>query len=194
MMVTIMPSGFRRRLSFALCAAVLLCVSAQVRAASDQFLLVRRSLETQFVRLQAISQDQLSFLDERAAATQLPIAECVALLNPNIAMQQRTRGLLILADGQRLPGEAMLRAQPQDGTLAWMHPWLGRIDVPVDLIESVLLNAAAVAPPPSDADIWLFGRVESPQSGMASSGAGAANALAINEAGGVQGSYGHIIK
>ncbi len=158
MMVTIMPSGFRRRLSFALCAAVLLfcCVSAQVRAASDQFLLVRRSLETQFVRLQAISQDQLAFLDERAAATQLPIAECVALLNPNIAMQQRTRGLLILADGQRLPGEAMLRAQPQDGTLAWMHPWLGRIDVPVDLIESVLLNAVAVAPPPSDADVIEF--------------------------------------
>ena len=48
--------------------------------------------------------------------------------------------------------------------------------------------------PPSDADIWLYGRVESPTSGMAASGTNAANALAISEAGGVQGSYGHIIK
>lgn len=46
--------------------------------------------------------------------------------------------------------------------------------------------------PPSDSDIWLFGRTESPTSGMTPSNA--ANALAINEAGGVQGSYGHIIK
>jgi len=46
--------------------------------------------------------------------------------------------------------------------------------------------------PPSDADIWLFGRIESPTSGQTSSSA--ANALAINEAGGVQGAYGHIIK
>jgi pilus assembly protein CpaC len=46
--------------------------------------------------------------------------------------------------------------------------------------------------PPSDSDIWLFGRIESPTSGMTPSNA--ANALAINEAGGVQGAYGHIIK
>jgi pilus assembly protein CpaC len=48
--------------------------------------------------------------------------------------------------------------------------------------------------PPSDADIWLFGRTESPTSGMGTGGTNAANALAISEAGGVQGSYGHIIK
>ncbi len=47
--------------------------------------------------------------------------------------------------------------------------------------------------PPSDADIWLFGRIEAENSGMKPNSA-AANALAINEAGGVQGSYGHIIK
>lgn len=46
--------------------------------------------------------------------------------------------------------------------------------------------------PPSDSDIWLFGRIESPTSGMTPSNA--ANAMAINEAGGVQGAYGHIIK
>ena len=46
--------------------------------------------------------------------------------------------------------------------------------------------------PPSDADIWLFGRIEAENSGMAPNSA--ANALAINEAGGVEGSYGHIIK
>jgi pilus assembly protein CpaC len=48
--------------------------------------------------------------------------------------------------------------------------------------------------PPSDADIWLFGRIEAPTSGLGTGGTNAANALAISEAGGVQGSYGHIIK
>ncbi|MGH6948451.1 MAG: type II and III secretion system protein family protein [Kiloniellales bacterium] len=47
--------------------------------------------------------------------------------------------------------------------------------------------------PPSDADIWLFGRTEAPASGHVSNAA-AVESLAINEAGGVQGSYGHIIK
>jgi pilus assembly protein CpaC len=55
-----------------------------------------------------------------------------------------------------------------------------------------LLTPADNFVPPSDADMWLFGRIESPMSGQTQSNA--ANALAINEAGGVQGTYGHIIK
>jgi pilus assembly protein CpaC len=47
--------------------------------------------------------------------------------------------------------------------------------------------------PPSDTDIWLFGRIEAPTSGQVSNTA-AANSLAIRQAGGVDGSYGHIIK
>ena len=43
--------------------------------------------------------------------------------------------------------------------------------------------------PPSEADIWLFGRVEAPGSGNPQ-----ANALTAKGAGGIEGHYGHIIK
>ncbi len=45
--------------------------------------------------------------------------------------------------------------------------------------------------PPSEADIWLFGRLEAPGSGTPHSGAAALNAKG---AGGIDGHYGHIIK
>ena len=43
--------------------------------------------------------------------------------------------------------------------------------------------------PPSEADIWLFGRVEAPGSGIPRDGG-----LAMKGAGGIEGHYGHIIK
>jgi pilus assembly protein CpaC len=43
--------------------------------------------------------------------------------------------------------------------------------------------------PPSEADIWLFGRVEAPGSGIPQDGG-----LAVKGAGGIEGHYGHIIK
>jgi pilus assembly protein CpaC len=43
--------------------------------------------------------------------------------------------------------------------------------------------------PPSEADIWLFGRVEAPGSGIPREGG-----LAAKGAGGIEGHYGHIIK
>ena len=43
--------------------------------------------------------------------------------------------------------------------------------------------------PPSEADIWLFGRVEAPGSGIPREGG-----LAAQGAGGIGGHYGHIIK
>ena len=46
--------------------------------------------------------------------------------------------------------------------------------------------------PPSDMDYMLFGRVESPDSGRSPSGG--AQKLNVQGAGGISGSYGHIIK
>lgn len=43
--------------------------------------------------------------------------------------------------------------------------------------------------PPSESDIWLFGRIESPDSGIPQAGA-----LSAAGAGGISGHYGHIIK
>ena len=62
----------------------------------------------------------------------------------------------MLADGQRLPGQA-LAAKPQPDTLAWDHPWLGRVDVPLKLIESVIFAPNAAPPPPGTSDVILLG-------------------------------------
>ncbi len=48
--------------------------------------------------------------------------------------------------------------------------------------------------PPSDIDLWLFGRVESPESGGFQPNVFGAEALGVQSAGGIVGSYGHIIK
>jgi hypothetical protein len=64
--------------------------------------------------------------------------------------------MLVLATGERLPGEAVVGAQAAADTLAWSHPWLGRIDVPFKLIESVLLRPGAVAPPAGKGDVVLL--------------------------------------
>lgn len=48
--------------------------------------------------------------------------------------------------------------------------------------------------PPSLVDLWLFGRTESPESGGYQPNYLGAEALTIQSAGGIEGSYGHIIK
>jgi hypothetical protein len=87
----------------------------------------------------------------------LDLQQCIALLNPDAESGSRpARGLLMLADGQRLPGEAVTAVEPPvPDTLAWNHPWIGRIDVPFKLIAAVLLTDDAVAPPQGSADVVL---------------------------------------
>jgi pilus assembly protein CpaC len=48
--------------------------------------------------------------------------------------------------------------------------------------------------PPSEIDLWLFGRVESPDSGGFQPNVFGAEALGVQSAGGIEGDYGHIIK
>jgi pilus assembly protein CpaC len=68
----------------------------------------------------------------------------------------------------------------------------------VIIVESYLVKPAPAGSlatpadnfiPPSEADIWLFGRVEAPGSGIPRDGG-----LAAKGAGGIEGHYGHIIK
>jgi len=48
--------------------------------------------------------------------------------------------------------------------------------------------------PPSEIDLWLFGRVESPDSSGFQPNVFGAEALGVQSAGGIEGDYGHIIK
>ena len=67
------------------------------------------------------------------------------------------------------------------------------IIVEVHLVQPAPIGSLATPAdnfiPPSEADIWLFGRVEAPGSGVPRDGG-----LAAKGAGGIEGHYGHIIK
>ena len=133
--------------------------SALVAAPQDQageFLLVRRSMQVETIRLAAISDQSVEFATPTGSWEKTSLSECIALINPGAKMRPRTTGLVILADGQRLPGELAQGANPPADTLAWTHPWLGRIDVPLDSIATALLNGHASAPPPAQLDVVLL--------------------------------------
>jgi len=113
-------------------------------------------MQVQQIKLVAISDQFLVHLPPDRTYENIKLEDCIALLNPQAKSQARSKGLLLLADGQRFPGEAALNAKPQAETLAWNHPRLGRIDVPFKLIQSVLLTAEAVAPAPGKTDVVLL--------------------------------------
>ncbi len=138
-----------------LCALGVLCGSVLALADTNEFLLVRRSLQVQPIHLVAISDQFVEHLPADKSWEKIPLAECIALLNPEAKKAERTAGMLALADGQRLPGEAVANAKPTEA-IAWNHPWLGRIDVPLKLVESVAFTLTASAPTPGAKDVVLL--------------------------------------
>jgi hypothetical protein len=152
----------RRNPRSIVCALSVLCVFISISALaapqeqSGEFLLVRRSMQVDTIRLAAISDQTVEHQASEGKWERTPLNECIALVNPSAKMRPRSTGLVILADGQRLPGELALGANPPPDTLAWAHPWLGRIDVPLDLISTALFNGNASAPPPAQLDVVLL--------------------------------------
>lgn len=64
-------------------------------------------------------------------------------------------GLLVLADGRRLPGDydhRLMDDAPPDH-IRWRHPWLGVLDVPLEQIASIAFIASAAPPAPAAGDV-----------------------------------------
>jgi len=132
----------------------------KVSADSGDFLLVRRPLEVQPIRLVAVTDQSLVHLKDDQGFVTLPLSECIALLNPSTASAPaplpRSGGLLLLADGQRLPGDAAAGVKPANDSLAWNHPWLGRLDVPLKLIAAVIVKPGLLPPETGIKDVIVF--------------------------------------
>ena len=147
----------RVRLRALACLVILAAfLTGSAHADTGDFLLVRRSMQVQPIRLTAISDQYVEHLPQDKSWEKIPLKECVALLNPQAAIKPRTAGMLLLADGQRLPGEAWVGSEAAPETLAWSHPWLGRVDVPLKLIDSMVLTPTASAPAPGELDVVLL--------------------------------------
>jgi hypothetical protein len=134
-------------------------------AATGDFLLLRRSIisgggDAQPIRLASINEHVLEYLDETGQSPnpKVPLDDCVALLNPYSTARPLSKGLVTLADGQRLPGEALANDKTQAESLGWAHPWLGRVDVPLKHIQSVVFTPQVTSPPPpgKKADVVLL--------------------------------------
>ncbi len=125
-------------------------------AAGAGFLLVRADGQVQLVTLVEINQRTLVHGDPDRGWVSLGLQGCVALLNPEAAPAVRRQGMLRLGDGQRFPGEALSGAKPGDDMVAWNHATLGRLEVPLDRIESVAFTAGAVPLRPEGADVVLL--------------------------------------
>jgi hypothetical protein len=122
--------------------------------ASGNFLLIRRDPPVRTVAVAEISAHRLVHRDEASGWTAVPRDQCVALLHEDAIIVARRQGWLQLADGQRFPGEALSGARMTDDVLVWIQSsWLGRMEVPLDRIESVTFAGSAPVPGSGDLDV-----------------------------------------
>jgi hypothetical protein len=130
-----------------------LTLTAAAIASSGNFLLIRRDRPVQTVVVAEIGAHRLVHRDDAAGWAVVPREDCVALLDTDAIVVPRRQGWLRLADGQRFPGQALSGARAEEGVLVWIQSsWLGRMEVPLDRIESVTFVGGSAVPAPGDAD------------------------------------------
>jgi len=124
---------------------------------NDEFLLVRRGQPVQAIRVVEINEQALVYGDPAAGWQTIALDDCVALLNPQAAPRPPgSRGLLMLADGQRFPGKALSGAPKTDGLFVWNHSRFGRMEVPLAWVRTVLLVGDAAPVPPHEGDVLML--------------------------------------
>jgi hypothetical protein len=137
---------------------------------ADAYWLLTRDGGVAPVSIASITDQSLVHMDEARGWVTLELNQCIALLSaqagveslaaeaePGSGAWNQAPGLLVLATGERLPGQPALDAPPQADALGWNHPWLGRVDVPLKLVELVLLQTNANPPDAGEADVILLG-------------------------------------
>jgi len=130
--------------------------SLTARGQVDEFLLIDQNLTSRQVRVTEINGHALSYVDRAGTAYTAATGDCIALIRREGDSRARESRRLLLSDGQRLPGTVASGASPGGDCLAWVHPWLGRIDVPLDDIRAVVLQPGRPAPQPAGEDVILL--------------------------------------
>lgn len=90
--------------------------------------------------------------DAESQPVRLALADCLAIFRDERAVIV-TPGALLLADGQRFPGEAIAR---DAGGLSWRHRWLGESLIDLDRTRYILLTAGAPLPIASSSDLIVL--------------------------------------
>lgn len=131
-------------------------LAASTHAGVIDFVLIGRDLEMHRVNLVSLNADRAVVQDTAGRESTIATEQFMALAMADASPRLPETGLLELTDGQRLPGDATNNTNEDSDVLAWRHPWLGRLQVPIDDIASVRFQRGAPLPNPGEADAVLL--------------------------------------
>lgn len=103
--------------------------------------------------LSQLSDEGLVLVESEADQRTIRWARCAGVIlghDPGVA--STTGGVIMLADGQRLPGRAEMNASGW----RWWQPWLGVMETPPSNLRWVSFDGAAPPSPSPDADVLLL--------------------------------------
>jgi hypothetical protein len=111
--------------------------TAQLQSGGDVWVMIDRQLDTQLVELAAVESDVVlhrTTADGAWIAT--PQKDIVAFMRTEARSFDRRadQALLLLTDGQRLPGRFNASGQPREGFVRWEHDRLGDMIIPIERI------------------------------------------------------------
>lgn len=142
-------------LTFTFLAAALVGPAPTAVADTNDYLLIKNELGTQRVRLVEIRDETLVHLQDGLWVT-VDLNECIAILDTSAKPTYAAEGMVVLNDGQQFPGEPISDFDTSEDELSWRHRWLGRIDVPLDEIRTVLFRPGAQVPAKGDGETLLL--------------------------------------
>lgn len=125
-------------------------------AASDRFLLIQRTRPAEEVTLVEITDTLVRVRDRSGSMRSIDRRECVAAIALDVRVTPGSEGLLVLTDGQRLPGRARPGSTDGEGVLTWQHPWFESLRIPAQRLAWARLTPNAPEPPAGDADVLLL--------------------------------------
>lgn len=139
--------------------ATLACLIALLTthpAGAAEVMLISHNLELTRAQLVSIEHGKMTIIDAAQRKTTIDRQQLLGFALPETQVRDPEAGLVILADGQRLPGHAIETEDNQEDVLAWRHPWLGRMQLPLEDIASVCFQTDFALLQPTDADAVLL--------------------------------------
>ncbi|MFO0873521.1 MAG: hypothetical protein U0575_06065 [Phycisphaerales bacterium] len=144
------PGGARTALMAAALAAGAL---GAVAPASADHVLLTDELRLVRGRLLAIGGDSVAYRDIDGQTQTIPAKRCLGLFDPDVSFKPAPEdGVLIRADGQRLPGRPELR----QGKLVWTHQLLGMTAIDLEATRSIVFGPERGAPRADRTDVVLL--------------------------------------
>ena len=124
-------------------------VSASFAAASSLFILVKTDGQPEPVQLMSMDRNQVEILVPGEGHEDLTRDECLALLRPEPLRPPGFVSWIQLHDGQVFIGK--LAPSSSSTTIHWNHPWMGMLEIPLEQVDKIRLDAS----PPTGPDEGL---------------------------------------